>query len=134
MICTFLFMYVCISSRHFYCVCWFTWPPLQPRQRTVPSQDPWYYLLQAHACVHACMHVWWVAQSCLTLCDSMDFSIPGSSVHGIFQERILECVAISYSRESSCKDQNCISCISCIVRHIIYQHLLFPPHLASDKH
>ena len=31
-----------------------------------------------------------VAQSCLTLSDSMDCSLPGSSVHGIFQERILE--------------------------------------------
>ena len=31
-----------------------------------------------------------VAQPCLTLCDPMDFSLPGSSVHGIFQARILE--------------------------------------------
>ena len=38
-----------------------------------------------------------VAQSCLTLCDPMDCSQPGSSVHGIFQARILEWVAISYS-------------------------------------
>ena len=36
--------------------------------------------------------------SCLTLCDSMDCSLPGSSVHGIFQARILEWVAISFSR------------------------------------
>ena len=34
-----------------------------------------------------------VAQSCLTLCDPMDFSLPGSSVHGILQARILEGVA-----------------------------------------
>ena len=39
-----------------------------------------------------------VAQSCPTLCDSMDCSPPGSSVHGILQARILECVAISFSR------------------------------------
>ena len=38
---------------------------------------------------------------CQTLCNSMDCSLPGSSVHGIFQERILEQVAISYSRGSS---------------------------------
>ena len=38
------------------------------------------------------------AQSFLTLCDPMDCSPPGSSVHGIFQARILECVAISYFR------------------------------------
>ena len=41
------------------------------------------------------------AQSCLTLCDPLDYSPPGSSVHGIFQARILEWVAISYSRGSS---------------------------------
>ena len=42
-----------------------------------------------------------VAQSCPTLCDPMDCSPPGSSVHGIFQARVLECVAISFSRGSS---------------------------------
>ena len=41
-----------------------------------------------------------VAQMCLTLCDPMDCSPPGSSVHEIFLARILEWVAISYSRES----------------------------------
>ena len=40
-------------------------------------------------------------QSCLTLCDTMDHSPPGSSVHGIFQARILEWIAISSSRGSS---------------------------------
>ena len=39
-----------------------------------------------------------VAQSCPTLCDSMDCSLPGSSVHGIFQAWILEWVAISFSK------------------------------------
>ena len=42
-----------------------------------------------------------VAQLCLTLCDPMDCSLPGSSIHGIFQARILEWVAISFSRGSS---------------------------------
>ena len=42
-----------------------------------------------------------VAQSCPTLCDTMDCSLPGSSIHGIFQARVLEWVAISYSRGSS---------------------------------
>ena len=42
-----------------------------------------------------------VAQLCLTLCDSMDCNLPGSSVHGIFQTRILEWVAISFSRVSA---------------------------------
>ena len=38
-----------------------------------------------------------VAQSCPTLCDPMDCSLPGSSVHGILQASVLECVAISTS-------------------------------------
>ena len=42
-----------------------------------------------------------VTQSCWTLCDPMDYSLPGSSIHGIFQARILEWVAISFSRGSS---------------------------------
>ena len=42
-----------------------------------------------------------VAQSWPTLCDPMDCSLPGASVHGIFQARILEWVAISFSRGSS---------------------------------
>ena len=48
-------------------------------------------------CVCVCVH----AQSCLTLCDHMDYSLPGSSVHEILQARILEWVAIPFSRESS---------------------------------
>ena len=42
-----------------------------------------------------------IAQSCPTLCDPVDCSLPGSSVHGILQARILEWVAISFSRGSS---------------------------------
>ena len=42
-----------------------------------------------------------VAQSCSTPCNSMDYSPPGSSVHGILQARIFEWVAISFSRASS---------------------------------
>ena len=42
-----------------------------------------------------------VAQSCPTLCDPMDCSLSGSSVHGIFQARVLEWVAISFSKGSS---------------------------------
>ena len=42
-----------------------------------------------------------VAQSCPTLCDPMDWSLFGSSVRGILQARILEWVAISFSRGSS---------------------------------
>ena len=40
-----------------------------------------------------------VPQLCLTLCEPMDCSLPGSSVHGILQARILELVAIPFSRD-----------------------------------
>ena len=48
-------------------------------------------------------HVLWsgVAQSCLTLCNPMDCSLLGSSVHGVFQARVLEWIAIPFSRGSS---------------------------------
>ena len=64
-----------------------------------------------------CVH----ALSCLTLCDPMHCSPQGSSVHGIFQGRMLEWVAIFYSREFSWPtDQNCISCVSFTGRWILF--------------
>ena len=54
-----------------------------------------------------------VAQSCPTLCNPMDCSLPGSSVHGIFQARVLKWVAISFSRGSSQpRDWTRVSCIT----------------------
>ena len=54
-----------------------------------------------------------VAQSCLSLCNPMDCSLLGSSVHGIFPARLLEWVAISFSRGSSQpRDQTQVSCIA----------------------
>ena len=54
-----------------------------------------------------------VAESCRTLCDPMDCSPPGFSVHGILQARILEWVAISFSRVSSWpRDWTRVSCIA----------------------
>ena len=54
-----------------------------------------------------------VAQSCLTLRDPMGYRRPGTSVHGIFQARVLEWVAISFSRGSSQPwDQTPVSCIA----------------------
>ena len=56
------------------------------------------------------------AQSCPTLCDPLDCTLPGSSVHGIFQARILKWVVISSSRVSSRpRNRTRISCISWIV-------------------
>ena len=66
------------------------------------------------------------AQSCLSLCDPMDCSPPGSSVHGIFPARILEWVVIFSSRRSSQpSDQTQVSCISCIGRQILYHYATF---------
>ena len=54
-----------------------------------------------------------VAQSCLTLCDPMDCSLPHSSIHGIFQARVLEWIAISFSRgPSRPRDQIEVSCVA----------------------
>ena len=62
--------------------------------------------------------------SCVQLCDPMDCSPPGSSVHGIFQVRILEWIAIFSSRWSSWhRDQTHVFCI-CLLncRQILYHH------------
>ena len=59
-----------------------------------------------------------VTQSCLTVCDPMDCSPPGSSVHRILQARILEWVAIFFSRGSfQPRNQTHISCIGRQILH-----------------
>ena len=64
-------------------------------------------------CMCALTHVW--------LWDSIAYSLPGSSVHGIPQARILEWDAISCSRRSSRpSDRTCVSWVSCIGRQILY--------------
>ena len=69
-----------------------------------------------HACVHAKL-----LQLCQTLCDRMDCSLPGSSVYGILQARILEWVAMpSSSRFSRPRDLTHVSHISCIGRRVLY--------------
>ena len=65
-----------------------------------------------YCCSHLCVRVL-VTRLCLTLCNPMDCSPPGSSVHVIFQARMLECSAISSSRGSSWpRDQTLVSCIA----------------------
>ena len=67
------------------------------------------YLMLRGACLCLCL----VAQSCTTLYNLLDCSPPGSWVHGIFQARILEWVAISFSSGSSqSRDWTHISCVS----------------------
>ena len=58
------------------------------------------------------------ARSCLTLCHPMDCSLPGSSVLGIPQGRILEWVAIFSCKESSRPRYQ--TCVSCVGRWILY--------------
>ena len=64
------------------------------------------YSPHEHVCVCVRVHVCvLVTQSCPTLCDTLDCSLPGSSVHGILQARILEWVAIPFFRGSSLTSQ-----------------------------
>jgi len=75
-------------------------------------------------CVHAKS-----LQSCPALCNPMDYSPSGSSVHGTLQARTLEWIAISSSRGSSqLKDGIRFSYVSCIGRRVLYHwhHLLSP--------
>ena len=60
-------------------------------------------------------------QLCPTLCDPVDCSLPGSSVCGIIQARILEWASMASSRASSPpRDQTCVSFSSCIGRQVLY--------------
>ena len=69
------------------------------------------------------MYVCICVQSCPTLCYPIDRSLPGSSIHGIFQAWILEWVAISFSRGSSWpRDQTHISYASFIGRWVLYNY------------
>ena len=61
-----------------------------------------------------------VTQPCLTLCDPMDCSLPGSSVHGIFQARVLEWGAIAFSEPVCYADK-------------IYVSHLTPPHSDEEE-
>ena len=72
--------------------------------------------LNSYVCVCAKL-----LRSCPTLCDSLDSCLPGFSVHGVLQARILQWVAIPSSRGSSPpRDQTCISYVSCIGRQVLY--------------
>ena len=85
---------------------------LSPEGMQLQTQAWAIYSLNRLLCVCSVM-------SCV--CNPMDCSPPGSSVHGISQARILEWVAISFSRGSSQpRDQTQISCLSC--RWILYHY------------
>ena len=67
------------------------------------------------------------AQLCLTLRDPVDCSLPGSSMHGIFQARILEWVAISSSRGSSQpRDRTLLHLLRCQADSLPLSHVGSP--------
>ena len=74
---------------------------LESRDTNLPTKvrivEVLFFSETMYGCRCMCVHT----QLCLTLCNPMDCSLPDSSVHGISQGRILEWVAISYSRGSS---------------------------------
>ena len=77
------------------------------------------YILSSSYSSGVCMHAK-LLRSCPTLCDSMDCSPPGSSVHGILRARMLEWVSMPSSRESSGpRDRNCVSYISRFGRRVL---------------
>ena len=117
--------------------------------KTVPVEDhPWtwsnvkpscymFTLITAISLYHDTHHmllIWFVcsvAQSCLTLCDPVDCSTPGFSVHRIFQARILEWVAISFFRGSSWP--RVLTWVFCMDRWILYQWATREAHIRVTK-
>ena len=100
---------------------WFWWPRAT---RNLPNQYPHRgpFIDPALGSISQSIPVFaYVAQSCPTLGSLMDCSLPGFSVHDIFQPRTWGWVAISFSRGSSGhRDRTSISCISCFGRQILY--------------
>ena len=104
----------------------------------VPSSLTQIWLFAPHSvCVCVCVGGWVRVCVCVGACarsivsDSLQpiyCSQPGSSVHGIFQARILKWVAISFSRGSSrSRDRFCISHVSFIGRQILYHCITWKP-------
>ena len=87
---------------------------MQPTNERNDDQKLPYQTPEHEAFPPICMKVQvLVTQSYLTLCDSMDYSPPGSSVHGILQTRILEWVVIPSSKGSSQpRNRTCVFCIA----------------------
>ena len=86
-----------ITNAYLDNLAWCLWALCLPSMRTIAI------------CI---LHLYLVVQSCLTLCDSMHYSPPTSSVHGVLQAKILEWLAISCSRWSS--QPRGLTLVSCI--------------------
>ena len=90
----------------------------KPRQTPILDwgriENNGYYKHTARVCVCACSVM-------SDSCDLIDCGLPGSSVHGIIQARMLECIAISFSRGSSWpRDWTHVSYVSCTGRQVLY--------------
>ena len=99
------------------------WLVLAKQQNQLPNStyEKVRNLLFRNMCLNIISCCCSVSQSCPTICDLMNCSPSGSSVHGIFQTKILEWVVISFSEGSSwARDQTHVSCISYICRQILY--------------
>ena len=84
-----------------------------PACHPTPNPHPWGLFLLASVVSGQAPRMAWHAQSCLILCDPMDCGLPRYSVHGILSARILEWVAIPFSRGSSrLRDRTWVSCIA----------------------
>ena len=101
--------------------------PLPPWPLLFFRRFAWFYFSNPYIYTY---NVCSVAQSCVKLCHPIDCSLPGSSVHGIFQVRILEWVAISLSSRSSWpRGWTHVSCISCIGRGLLYHCVTWQAHI-----
>ena len=96
------------------------------------------FSLAVCVCVCVCVYVRKaseVTQSCPTLCDPMDCCLSCSSIRGIVQARILEGVAISFSRGSSPPGaQTWVSHIASRLHHLSYQGIPPPTHTHTHTH
>ena len=88
-------------------------PPENYKLKYIANKWDWWRTVEEQVLGNSLVVQWLIPQKCPTLCDPMDHSPPGSSVHGILQARILEWVAIFFSR-GSCwpRDQTQVSHIT----------------------
>ena len=97
----------------YFCILWSGSTGLSPFVRL--------FVFSLFICIFTCYVCARSLQSCAAFCDPMDCGLPGSSIHGILQARILKWIALPSSRGSSWpRNWTHISCISCISRQILY--------------
>ena len=124
-----------IVSFFFFSPLFPTLPLHLPSVNPSPTRAPWtadncMYTYMSCACVHAKS-----LQSYLTLCDPMNYSPPGSSVHGILQARRLEWVAMPSSRGSfQPRDWTHVSCSSWIAGRFFTTEPLGKPTYLPHRH